>query len=122
MEIGAPKDCPRKEILGRRKRKQQHRHVAALINIAFLLCFRDVLNIIVFYCVFTRANTKIYAPRKENTGRRKGNQRLHKVSAKSGNVNISLNVWRSIGISAGEQGCCGAADPGLLRGCRARAT
>ena len=64
-----------------------------LLNIAFLLCFRDVLNIIVFYCVFTRANTKIYAPRKENTGRRKGNQRLHKVSAKSGNVNISLDVW-----------------------------
>ena len=101
MEIGAHRDCPRKEILGRRKRKQQRRHAVALINIAFLLRYRDVLNIIVFYCVFTRANTKIYAPRKENTGRRKGNQRLHKVSAKSGNVNISLDVWRSIGISAG---------------------
>ena len=101
MEIGAPKDCPRKEILGRRKRKHRRRHAVAIINIAFLLCFIYVFNIIVFYCVFTRARFIIYAPRKENTGRRKGNQRLHKVSAKSGNVNISLDVWRSIGISAG---------------------
>ena len=101
MEIGAPKDCPRKEILGRRKRKHRRRHAVAIINIAFLLCFIDVFNIIVFYCVFTRARFIIYAPRKENAGRRKGNQRLHKVSAKSGNVNISLDVWRSIGISAG---------------------